>query len=412
MKKKILPKMIPINAPQILDNKTSRKEVAPLLTFAEYFAGIGLVRLGLERAGWKICFANDFSTEKFDMYATYFNDAEEHYVVKDVFDILPQNVPKTLLATASFPCIDLSLAGNLSGINGKHSSAFWGFINIIKHREQKPKLILLENVTGWLSSNEGTDFRLTIEALNQLGYACDVYTIDAAHFVPQSRPRVFVVGVQATPNQDIFKLLRRSDSVASKGLKKAVSANIDLKWYTIDIPNLPIKNTTKLNDIIEQLANDDSRWWHYDEVKRHLNMMSSANLDYLEKFKSLPEYTYRTMYRRMRNGMQRAEVRKDNIAGCLRTARGGSSRQMLVKAGQGKIAMRLMTPREYARLQGVPDDYPIPEQINQALTGFGDAVCVPVITWIAENVLNLLALTFIDAQADHRESQEVILRAS
>jgi DNA (cytosine-5)-methyltransferase 1 len=50
--------------------------------------------------------------------------------------------------------------------------------------------------------------------------------------------------------------------------------------------------------------------------------------------------------------------------------------------------MRLMTPREYARLQGVPDNYPIPSQINQALTGFGDAVCVPVIVWIAENILN------------------------
>ena len=106
-------------------------------------------------------------------------------------------------------------------------------------------------------------------------------------------------------------------------------------------------------------------------------------------------YSYCTMYRRVREGKQRAEIRKDGIAGCLRTARGGSSRQMLVRVGKGKIEMRLMTPREYARLQGVPDDYPIQKQkINQALTGFGDAVCVPVIAWIAENALNPIAKSF------------------
>ena len=103
------------------------------------------------------------------------------------------------------------------------------------------------------------------------------------------------------------------------------------------------------------------------------------------------------MYRRVRHGKQRAELRKDGLAGCLRTARGGSSRQMLVRVGKKSIQMRLMTPREYARLQGVPDDYPIPLQVNQALTGFGDAVCVPAITWIAGNILNPLTTSLQDS---------------
>ncbi len=93
-------------------------------TCAEYFAGIGLVRLGLERAGWDVIFANDWAREKFDMYAAYFQEAEDHYALENVFNLCQANVPSSLLATASFPCIDLSLAGNLGGISGHHSGAF------------------------------------------------------------------------------------------------------------------------------------------------------------------------------------------------------------------------------------------------------------------------------------------------
>ena len=89
--------------------------------------------------------------------------------------------------------------------------------------------------------------------------------------------------------------------------------------------------------------------------------------------------------------MQRAEVRDDDLSGCLRTAVGGSGKQFLIETGAGDLKMRAMTPREYTRLQGVPDSYNISISGVQSLTGFGDAVCVPVISWIAENVLNPLA---------------------
>ena len=84
-----------------------------------------------------------------------------------------------------------------------------------------------------------------------------------------------------------------------------------------------------------------------------------------------------------------SENPQDGLAGCLRTPRGGSSKQIVFSAGAGKIRMRWMTPREYARLQGCPD-YPIQVDRNEALWGFGDAVCVPVISWIAGNVLSQL----------------------
>jgi DNA (cytosine-5)-methyltransferase 1 len=127
------------------------------LTVVEYFAGIGLVRMGLQRYGWEVVFANDISPKKYEMYQAFFPDSCEHYSVKDIFDVNPRGVPFATLATCSFPCIDLSLAGNMNGmIDGRHSSAFWGFINILRAQgESAPPIVLLENVPGWLHSNGG-----------------------------------------------------------------------------------------------------------------------------------------------------------------------------------------------------------------------------------------------------------------
>src|SRR3989304_8504179 len=140
------------------------EKVTVPLTIAEYFAGIGLVRMGLQPYGWQVSFANDISEKKYEMYKAFFPDAEKHYVVRDIFEVDPTIIPNTDLATCSFPCIDLSLAGNMNGIHGTHSSAFWGFVRILREQGRRsPPLILVENVPGWLHSNGGAGFRLTIK---------------------------------------------------------------------------------------------------------------------------------------------------------------------------------------------------------------------------------------------------------
>jgi DNA (cytosine-5)-methyltransferase 1 len=106
------------------------------------------------------------------------------------------------------------------------------------------------------------------------------------------------------------------------------------------------------------------------------------------------DWTYRTAFRRTRKEGSVAEIRSDGIAGCLRTPRGGSARQILVKAGKGKFLARLLTPRECARLMGV-DDYCVKVSASQAFMGFGDAVCVPVIEWITLHRLNPLVTELI-----------------
>jgi DNA (cytosine-5)-methyltransferase 1 len=119
-------------------------------------------------------------------------------------------------------------------------------------------------------------------------------------------------------------------------------------------------------------------------------MMAEIHRERVEDLARDQQYSFRTFYRRRRQGEQRSEVRNDDLSGCLRTAVGGSGKQFLIQAGYGKIKMRVMTPREYARLQGVPDHYVISARGVQALTGFGDAVCVPAIAWISEHVLTNL----------------------
>ncbi len=361
------------------------------LTVAEYFAGIGLVRMGLEPCGWRVNFANDMSEKKYEMYKVFFPN-DRHYVIKDIFDLDPSSVPLTTLATCSFPCIDLSLAGNMSGIDGDHSSAFWGFTRILKAQERSaPPLVLIENVPGWLYSNDGMDFRVTIQALNELGYACDIFALNALSFTPQSRLRIFVVGAKSPDlNKDTNRMLSRPKTLLTKRLRKSIFTNFDLNWFYTEVPEPPSARTKGLSSIVEQMDDTDSRWWSEDKVKYHLDMMAKSHYERVAHFIEEDQIIYRTFYRRTRKGQQRAEVRHDDLAGCLRTAVGGSGKQFLIKAGKEKIKMRAMTAREYARLQGVPDKYPITTNGVQALTGFGDAVCVPVITWLAQNVLKPL----------------------
>ena len=364
---------------------------SPPLTVAEYFAGIGLVQMGLIETGWKVVFANDFSTKKHQMYSGFFGDRQKTYFVSDIFDLDPDAIPPATLATCSFPCVDLSLAGKMHGINGNHSSAFWGFHDILKSQGSKsPPLIMLENVPGWLLSNKGSDFRITVQALNEIGYSCDVVMLNALSFTPQSRLRVFLFGRKDHDKDPtaISRILARSGSLMPKSLRSRVLDNTDLDWMYLPIPEPPALRKSGLKDeIIEHFPEESGVWWNREKTERHLSMMSEKHKERVQLLVKQDQVTYRTFYRRTRNGEQRVEVRSGDTAGCLRTAIGGSAKQFVIQLGNNRIRMRNMTAREYARLQGVPDNYTINAPEIQALTGFGDAVCVPVIGWIAENVL-------------------------
>jgi len=351
---------------------------------AEFFAGIGLVRMALQRAGWHIRFANDIDPAKFDMYRDNFGGSD--FALGDIRNVRPEIIPDVTLATASFPCIDLSLAGNRGGLGGTHSSAYWEFHRIIEAKgERRPHAVLLENVAGLLSSNGGDDLRSIVASLGKLGYRCDLLLIDAAHFVPQSRPRLFVIGLQSPPPESGF--VPYPDSVRPQSVIQFVRQNPDLSWSHLRLPPLPPKQSN-LASLVERLRPSAPEWWDGWRQAHLFNQMSAIHKALLRQLVKSKRLTFATVYKRVRPSGCRAEVRADGVAGCLRTPRGGSSKQFLIQAGRGGWRVRNMTAREYARLQGVPDSFKIDVPYNRALFGFGDAVCVPVIQWIARNYLN------------------------
>jgi len=359
--------------------------------FADFFAGIGLMRLGLELAGWNIAFANDISEEKFTMYSGNFSDASSHYLVDDVYKIKPSAVPDVELATASFPCTDLSLAGARLGLGGNESSAYWGFVKILREMgERRPPLVLLENVSGFLTSDGGKDFEAALVALNELGYAVDPLIVDAVSFVPQSRERIFVVARRSSgPGDEAREPLAFYESdLRPRALADFVFRHPGIRWDLRDLPRLPHRDQ-QLADVLEDIPLDESQWWNAERRDYLVWQMSRGHRETLSAMVAGEDWSYGTVFRRVRKGTTMAEMRTDGIAGCLRTPKGGSARQILVKAGRGQVWVRLLTPRECARLMGA-DDYTIAASMNKALFGFGDAVCVPVVEWIAKNYLNPL----------------------
>jgi len=365
----------------------------PNKSVAEFFAGIGLMRLGLENDGWSVVFANDIDQQKYQMYRENFADAESHFPVEDIHELAkhPESVPTVALATASFPCNDLSVAGAMKGLTGKQSSAFWGFVNVLKAMgKRKPPIVLLENVIGFLMSNEGDDFKQALVALNQLGYSVDTFAVNAVHFVPQSRPRLFVVGSMMPAEKDSLEDWTTVDptELRPKPLLAFIKKHPDIRWNIRPLPALP-SSLKRLANILDDLPDDDPHWWSSERAEYLLKQMSPRHKKIAMHMIKGERWSYGTVFRRMRQGKSMGELRVDGLAGCLRTPRGGSGRQILFKGGKGKYFVRLITAREAARLMGA-DDYKLSVPLNQALFGFGDAVCVPVVKWISTHYLNPL----------------------
>ncbi|OGV42744.1 MAG: DNA (cytosine-5-)-methyltransferase [Lentisphaerae bacterium GWF2_57_35] len=361
-------------------------------TFAEFFAGIGLMRMGLEKVGWSLKFANDISQDKYKMYRTHFKDEPDHFVVEDIHKLRGDRIPSVALATASFPCTDLSLAGMRKGLSGKESSAFWGVIRILEEmKDRKPPVVLLENVVGFLTSHGGKDFQAAMLALNRLGYSVDALIVDAERFVPQSRVRLFVIG-------SILPGIKRSgigdptafyeSPVRPAALASFIHDHPEIAWNLRAVNTPPTRRNT-LSDLLEELPEDSAFWWSAKRTQYLLSQLSEKHAKTLAEMTAKSAWTYGTVFRRIRNEKSMAELRVDGIAGCLRTPKGGSARQIVVKAGYGQTFARLLTPRECARLMGA-DDYAIEASLHHALFGFGDAVCVPVASWIAENYIDPL----------------------
>ncbi len=359
--------------------------------FAEFFAGIGLMRMGLEQAGWRCAFANDIDPHKQRQYEHHFQDRAPHFHLCDIHALNPAIIPTVELATASFPCTDLSLAGGRRGIHSGQSSAFWGLCRVLESlASRRPPRLLVENVTGLLSAGGGADLAAALRALNGFGYAVDVVVVDARWFVPQSRPRLFILGEIATePLAENAWTLASPSRLRPAAVLNFARRHTDIAWRRFALAEPP-NHAGALHDIVEPLADDDDRWWSRERATYLYQQFSPRHRAIADAMIAQPHIAYGAVFRRVRrqpDGSKRsmAELRVDGLAGCLRTPRGGSGRQILFAAGAGGYRVRLLTPRECARLMGA-DAYRLSPHVssNAALFGFGDAVCVPAVAWLAE----------------------------
>lgn len=352
---------------------------------AEFFAGIGLVRAALENCGFDIVWANDIEPLKLAIYEANFSEGDFH--LGDIRDVCGDDVPGIELATASFPCTDLSLAGNRAGLAGDESSMFWEFARILDEmNKRRPRAVLLENVPSFGTLRNGRDLYAAIARLNELGYCCDVLVVDARFFVPQSRPRLFIVGSQSRI-EDVADF--SPTTVRPSWIADFVEAHSDLDMQAARLA-APVNTETELSSVVQRLRPANARWWSSDRAEAFVASLSSLQRDRLDAMVKSPRKRWATAYRRTRGGEAVWEIRADAISGCLRTARGGSSKQAVVEAGRGSFRVRWMTPREYARLQGAPNYHFLSVSDSQALFGFGDAVCVPAVEWVATRYLTPL----------------------
>ena len=351
----------------------------------EFFAGIGLARLGLESAGFEVTWANDYEPAKHAMYTAQFGESDAHtFMLGDIANARGSDLPKDAsIAWASSPCTDLSLAGGRAGLAGAASGTFWQFTRLLKELgEDRPEVVVLENVTGLATSHGGDDLAAAITAFNTLGYSTDVLALDARRFLPQSRPRMFIVGALNPPTSSA-----ESHAELRPDYLHWVFSDVNLRTHRAHLPTPPTPIGSGLSTMVEEMPAGDERWWNEQRTAAFVESLSPIQYARVEELMRKRRSTYRTAYRRTRGGIAVWEVRPDDISGCLRTARGGSSKQAVVRLGTNRIQVRWMTPREYARLMGAADYSLEAARTNQALFGFGDAVAVPVVRWLGENYL-------------------------
>ncbi len=359
-----------------------------------------MAQLGLGKS-WQCILANDNSSKKAKAYRENFPPGNE-LIEKDIRYLGLSDLPSNpTLAWASFPCQDLSLAGERNGLRGERSSTFlpfWELIVQMQNDGRKVPLIVIENVVGAISSNGGRDFNTIVQLMVNAGYNVGPLVIDAAHFVPQSRPRLFIVGISQEidcPKQIIADC--PDQMWHPKVLVKAYeSLSVDLKqdWHWLKLRKPPTRKKT-LSQILED--NPANITWHSpEETQKLISMMSEINLRKVAVARKANGVTVGTIYKRTRKdnegkGIQRAEVRFDQVSGCLRTPAGGSSRQTLLFVNGGEARSRLLSPREAARLMGVSDKYRLPEKYNEGYHLMGDGLVVPVVSWLEKHILRSLA---------------------
>ena len=307
-------------------------------TFCDLFAGIGGIRIALERAGGNCIFSSEWNEYSRSTYYENFGEWPEG----DITKIKPSDIPDHDVLAAGFPCQPFSLAG----ISKKNSmnrpvgfddevqgTLFFNVKKIIK--EKRPSAIFLENVKNLKTHDNGNTFRVITESLQKMNYHVSAEVLDAKYLVPQHRERIFIVAFDNEKSHQQFRFPK---------FKK-------------------IRKT--LNDILEDSPDEKYTLTNgvWNALKRHAER-----------------------HRMKGNGFGYGIADRDGVSRTLSARYYKDGAEILISQGRGKRPRRL-TPRECCKLMGFPSNYKIKVSDNQAYRQFGNSVAVPLVESVVKNMV-------------------------
>lgn len=346
-------------------------------TFIDLFAGIGGIRMGFEQAGGKCVFTSEWNDWAVKTYAANFG--ESHPVAGDITKVLDpaSEIPAHDVLLAGFPCQPFSIAGvsKKNALGRPHGfecttqgTLFYDVARIIQ--ACRPKAFLLENVKNLLSHDKGNTFRTIRDVLEkELGYQIHYRVIDGISFVPQHRERILIVGFRE---------------------------QTDFAWDAFRAP----KEGPRLESILHRtdgleprIEHDEDRFFNHAKKKVNPKYTLTDNLwTYLQN--------YAAKHREKGNGFGFGLVTGTDTTRTLSARYYKDGSEILVAQKRGNP--RRLTPRECARLMGLPDTFRIPVSDTQAYKQFGNSVVMPVMAETAR-LMKPHIMAMASGESEHQQ---------
>lgn len=342
--------------------------------FIDLFAGIGGLRMGFEAHGGRCVFTSEWNSWAQKTYLANFPESA-HAIAGDITKVDVADIPDHDVLLAGFPCQPFSIAGvsKKNALGRAHGFAdetqgtlFFDVARILGAK--RPAAFLLENVKNLVSHDKGNTFRVIRKVLEEdLGYQIYYKVIDGAHFVPQHRERILIVGFRE---------------------------KMDFDWAELHLP--------EYRPVLSSILHPENG---AEPPEGHYTVGPAAEVD--QRYTLTPKLwaylkAYAAKHRAAGNGFGYGLVDGTKVARTLSARYYKDGSEILVSRGARRRPRRL-TPRECARLMGFPDSFVIPVSDTQAYKQFGNSVVVPVMREMAR-VMKPRILKIIDPELAKQRS--------
>ena len=311
-----------------------KKESKNQLTAADFFAGIGGFRLGFEKMGYKIVYANDNDKYCCQTYENNFGNIDP----RDIKEIDVESIPDFDVLLAGFPCQPFSMVGKRNGLKDGRGKLFFYIIKLLNAKQ--PRAFILENVKHLLYQNNGKTFKKMLANLEWAGYKVFYQILNSQNFgVPQYRKRLFIAGFNNHSAQFQFPVGKKQ-----KLLKEVLEKNVDESYY-----------------LSEQ---------YYQGLLKH-----------------------KKRHEKNGNGFGCEIIDPNGIAQTLVAGNMGRERNLIQDRPNKKNrwGIRRLTIRECARLQRFPESFKFPVSVTQTYKQLGNAVTVSVARALAKEITKTLS---------------------